>query len=205
MKNTILFTLLLLAACQPSEGDYTPDSPSPLSMPPNAQYTEDGLYLPDFIPALQPFVNEGCNTAWDNISGLYLEDGSFVYFKDLPDYTEDPTDFDKSRFTFIFQCQNPWHGIFEGEEPYTHLAGAGWYTIPISHYGSNVCEGLQEIRTWVLDEVTGRWYFTTQVCWVALLCAGQGECGQGHSFSDITYIPYTNTYTHLSENPISNH
>lgn len=168
-------------------------------------YNEDGQLLLDFVPAVQPFVNEGCNTAWDNLSAIINPDGSLVYFINLPAYTESPTDLDKARFTFIYQARNPWFGMFPEEEPYAQIAGAGWYMLPIDDYGSMTCQGLQEIRTWVLDELTGQWYMNSQICWAAFLCKGQSECNQGWSFDQIEFTPYEPGYVHMSTVPINNY
>jgi hypothetical protein len=165
-------------------------------------YDENGNIIPDFIPALQPFVNEGCNTAWDNLSAIVNEDGSLSYFINLPDYTPDSTDYDKSRFTFIYQVQNPWYGIYPEENPYTMLQ-VNWYTLPIDDYGTLTCQGLQEIRIWVLDELTGRWYMNSQVVWAAVLCNGQTDCDQGWSFDQIEYTPYESGYIHLVDGSIN--
>jgi hypothetical protein len=207
MKTLILFSLLLLTACTP---DYLmmPSNPSEFELSQSQVntllYNENGQLLLDFIPALQPFVNEGCNTAWDNLSAIVNPDGSLVYFTNLPAYTESPTDLDKSRFTFIYQAQNPWFGVFPEEEPYAQIAGAGWYTLPIDDYGNMTCQGLQEIRIWVLDEVTNQWYMNSQVCWAALLCNGQSDCDQGWSFDQIEFTSYQSGYVHLSNVPINN-
>jgi hypothetical protein len=204
----LLLPLLLLVGCAP---DYLmmPSDPSEFELSQSQVntllYNENGQLLLDFIPALQPFVNEGCQTAWDNISAIVNPDGSLVYFINLPAYTESPTDLDKSRFTFIYQARNPWFGVFPEEEPYAQIAGAGWYTLPIDDYGNMTCQGLQEIRTWVLDELTGQWYMNSQVCWAGFLCKGQSECNQGWTFDQIEYTPYTEGYLHLSSTPISNY
>jgi len=204
----LLLPLLLLVGCTP---DYLmmPSDPSEFELSQSQVntllYNENGQLLLDFIPALQPFVNEGCQTAWDNLSAIVNPDGSLVYFINLPAYTESPTDLDKSRFTFIYQARNPWFGVFPEEEPYAQIAGAGWYTLPIDDYGNMTCQGLQEIRTWVLDEVTGQWYMNSQVCWAGFLCKGQSECNQGWTFDQIEYTPYTEGYLHLSSTPISNY
>jgi hypothetical protein len=165
-------------------------------------YDENGNIIPDFIPALQPFVNEGCNTAWDNLSAIVNEDGSLSYFINLPDYTPDSTDYDKSRFTFIYQVQNPWYGLYPEENPYTMLQ-VNWYTLPIDDYGNLTCQGLQEIRIWVLDELTGRWYMNSQIVWAAVLCNGQGDCDQGWTFDQIEYTPYQSGYVHLVDGTIN--
>ena len=213
----VLFTLCFYA-CTPIQWDEIVNNAAdqaldqtltdtvPTVLPPDSVlYDENGNMLPDFVPALQPFVNEGCNTAWDNLSGIVNADGSVTYFINLPDWTADSTDYDKDRFTFIFQARNPWYGIFEGEEPYAQMASAGWYTLPIDDYGNMTCEGLQEIRIWVLDELTGRWYMNSQVCWAALLCNGQTECNQGYSFDQIEYTPYESGYQHLQAGNIVNY
>jgi hypothetical protein len=203
----LLLPLLLLLGCTP---DYLmmPSNPSEFELSQSQVntllYNENGQLLLDFIPALQPFVNEGCQTAWDNISAIVNPDGSLVYFTNLPTYTESPTDLDKSRFTFIYQAQNPWFGVFPEEEPYAQIAGAGWYTLPIDDYGNMTCQGLQEIRIWVLDEVTNQWYMNSQVCWAALLCNGQSDCDQGWSFDQIEFTSYQSGYVHLSNVPINN-
>lgn len=203
----LLLPLLLLLGCTP---DYLmmPSNPSEFELSQSQVntllYNENGQLLLDFIPALQPFVNEGCNTAWDNLSAIVNPDGSLVYFTNLPAYTESPTDLDKSRFTFIYQAQNPWFGVFPEEEPYAQIAGAGWYTLPIDDYGNMTCQGLQEIRIWVLDEVTNQWYMNSQVCWAALLCNGQSDCDQGWSFDQIEFTSYQSGYVHLSDVPINN-
>jgi hypothetical protein len=215
-KLSTLFLVLMLASCTPLEWDdainnandqiidqiLVEDTPS--IQPQNIQYDENGNLIPDFVPALQPFVNEGCNTAWDNLSGIVNPNGSITYFTWLPDYTPDPTDYDKSRFTFIFQSKNPWYGMFEGEEPYAQMASPSWYTLPIDDYGNMTCEGLQEIRIWVLDELTGTWYMNSQVCWAAVLCNGQTECNQGYTFDQIEYTPYESGYIYMQPNAITN-
>ena len=210
MKTVFTFTLVLvLAACTP-EFIMNPSMPDPSEITQQNQvldplYDESGNLIPDFVPALQPFVNEGCNTAWANVSGIVNPNGSVTYFTSLPAWTADSTDYDKDRFTFIFQAQNPWYGVFEGEEPYAQIGSPSWYTLPIDDYGVMTCEGLQEIRTWVLDELTGTWYMNSQICWAALLCNGQVECNQGWSFDQIEYTPYTGGYIHVSSIPISNY
>ena len=145
-KLSTLFLVLMLASCTPLEWDDAINNANdqiidqilventPSIQPQNIQYDENGNLIPDFVPALQPFVNEGCNTAWDNLSGIVNPNGSITYFTWLPDYTPDSTDYDKSRFTFIFQSKNPWYGVFEGEEPYDQMASPSWYTLPIDDY-----------------------------------------------------------------------
>ena len=165
--------------------------------------TSEGIVIPDFVPALQPFLNEACNTAWDNLSAIVEPDGTVIYFIDLPDYTEDPLDYDKSRFTFIFQSRNPWYGIFPDENPYSMMASPGWYTLPVDDYGNMTCQGLQEIRIWVYDELTETYYMNSQVCWAAVLCNGQGDCDQGYSFDQIEYTPYVGGYQHIAPNGYS--
>lgn len=206
--RSILFVLLItISSCTP-EYLMMPSSPSEFeitqSQVSTLLYNEEGQLLLDFIPALQPFVNEGCQTSWDNLSAIVNPDGSLTYFINLPDYTEDSTDLDKGRFTFIYQARNPWFGIFPEEEPYAQIAGAGWYMLPIDDYGSMTCQGLQEIRTWVLDEVTNQWYMNSQVCWAGFLCEGQSECDQGWTFDQIEYTGYQPGYTHISNIPINN-
>jgi hypothetical protein len=215
-KILVYFTVLtLISSCTPLEWDDMIENANnqiidqtlvdtiPPILEQNILHDENGNIIPDFVPALQPFVNEGCNTAWDNLSAIVNPDGSLTYFINLPDWTADSTDYDKSRFTFIFQAQNPWFGVFEGEEPYAQIASAGWYTLPIDDYGNMTCEGLQEIRIWVLDELTGQWYMNSQVCWAALLCNGQGSCDQGWTFDQIEYTPYESGYVHTVDGPIS--
>ena len=215
-KILVYFTVLtLISSCTPLEWDDMIENANnqiidqtlvdtiPPILEQNILHDENGNIIPDFVPALQPFVNEGCNTAWDNLSAIVNPDGSLTYFINLPDWTADSTDYDKSRFTFIFQAQNPWFGVFEGEEPYAQIASAGWYTLPIDDYGNMTCEGLQEIRIWVLDELTGQWYMNSQVCWAALLCNGQGSCDQGWTFDQIEYTPYESGYVHMVDGPIS--
>lgn len=173
----------------------------------NVLYDEWGNIIPDFIPAVQPQINEACNTAWDNLSGIINPDGTITYFINLPDYTPDTTDYDKDRFTFIYQAQNPWFGSQwdDGtEEPYAQIGGAGWYMLPVDDYGSMTCSGLQEIRIWVLDELTGRWYMNSQVCYAAILCNGQGDCDQGWTFDQIEYTPYESGYIYLQPGIINN-
>lgn len=212
MKNAIIFLLTLcLFSCTPSFwnefNDQIVEQDNVESvLPQNSDsllYTEDGILIPDFVPAVQPFLNEACNTAWDNLSAIVNTDGTVTYFINLPDYTEDPYDYDKSRFTFIYQVQNPWYGIYPEEEPYA-LMQINWYMLPVDDYGIHTCSGLQELRIWVLDELTGRWYMNSQVCWAAVLCNGQGDCDQGWSFDQIEYTPYESGYTHLVEGAIVN-
>jgi len=207
MNKIYLLMMIFLSSCTP-EFMMVPSMPDANELAQQNQmldplYDENGNLIPDFVPALQPFVNEGCNTAWDNVSAIVNPDGSLTYFMSLPDWTADTTDYDKSRFTFIFQAQNPWYGIYEGEDPYAQIASASWYTMPIDDYGNMTCEGLQEIRIWVLDNVTGQWYMNSQVCWAALLCNGQGSCNQGWSFDQIEYTPYTGGYLHTVTGPIT--
>jgi hypothetical protein len=167
-----------------------------------AQYDSAGHLIPDFIPALQPFLNEACQTAWDNISAIVNPDGTVTYFTDLPDWTPDPNDYDKDRFQFIIQCKNPWYGVYEGESPYTMMQ-VGWYTLPVNDYGTLTCSGLQEIRLWVHDELTGADYFNSQVCYAVVLCNGQGECNQGYTFDQIEFVPYDGGYQFLTTTPYS--
>jgi hypothetical protein len=211
-KLGILFSFFCLFSCTPnfwSEeiSDQIVDQTTVETVAPPAEasllYTEEGILIPDFIPALQPFVNEGCNTAWNNLSAIINTDGTLTYFIGLPDYTEDPLDYDKGRFTFIYQVRNPWYGQFQEEDPYTMLQ-VNWYTLPIDDYGSLTCEGLQEIRIWVLDELTNKWYMNSQVCWAAVLCNGQSPCNQGWTFDQIEYTPYESGYIHLVEGSIVN-
>jgi hypothetical protein len=221
MKKLLILPILsvfLLQACTPIQWDEIINDAAdqtlnqtlvdtvPTVLSPNEiLYDENGNTIPDFIPALQPFVNEGCNTAWSNLSGIVNPNGSVTYFTNLPDYTDNPTDYDKSRFTFIYQAKNPWFGVFEDEPPYAQIAGAGWYTLPIDDYGIMTCQGLQEIRIWVLDELTGIWYMNSQVCWAAVLCNGQGDCDQGYTFDQIEYTPYESGYIYKQSNSITNY
>lgn len=188
-----LFILLLFVSCNP-----IPISDlMPLSGP------EQNAEVVDFIPAVQPFVNEGCNTRWDNLSAIVDQNGEITYFTELPDYTPDVNDLDKNRFQFIYQVRNPWYGIFEEEEIYAHLQ-TGWYMLPISDYGNLTCEGLQEIRIWVKDKRTGAWYMNSQICWVAVLCQNQTECDYGYTFDQIEFVDYQSGFLYLTEGPISN-
>jgi hypothetical protein len=218
LSTLLILFILFLQACTPIQWDeFVSDAADqaldqtlvdtvPTILPPNnILYDESGNMIPDFIPALQPFVNEGCNTAWDNLSGIVNPDGSVTYFTWLPDYTADSTDYDKSRFTFIYQAKNPWFGIFEDEAPYAQMASPSWYTLPIDDYGNMTCQGLQEIRIWVLDELTSTWYMNSQVCWAAVLCNGQGDCDQGYNFDQIEYTPYESGYIYIQPNPITNY
>ncbi len=180
----------------------SPPSDTIVSSVQTALYDSAGHVIPDFIPALQPFLNEACQTAWDNISAIVDTDGSVIYFRDLPDFTTDPYDYDKDRFQFIIQCKNPWYGIYEGENPYTMMQ-VGWYTLPVDDYGTLTCTGLQEIRLWVHDELTGANYFNSQVCYAAFLCNGQGDCDQGYTFDQIEFVPYDGGYQYLTTTPYS--
>lgn len=207
MNKIYLLLMIFLSSCTP-EFMMVPSMPDANELAQQNQmldplYDENGNLIPDFVPALQPFVNEGCNTAWDNLSGIVNPDGSVTSFTSLPAWTEDSTDYDKDRFTFIFQAQNPWYGVFEGEEPYAQIASPSWYTLPVDDYGNMTCAGLQEIRIWVLDELTGQWYMNSQVCWAAFLCNGQTDCTQGWSFDQIEYTPYTGGYIHTVNGPIT--
>lgn len=206
MKKLFL-SFLLLSGCTP-EYLMMPELPNEYevnqSQVNTLLYNENGQLLLDFIPMLQSFVNEGCQTAWDNLSAIVNPDGSLTYFINLPDYTPDSTDLDKGRFTFLYQVQNPWYNIYPGEAPYTLLAGASWYTLPVDDYGNLTCQGLQEIRIWVVDELTGAWYVNSQVCWAGFLCEGQEPCDQGWTFDQIEDPNYTPGYLHLSPIPITN-
>lgn len=191
-----------------NQGGGTPPPGGPGGMMPdgNEMYTEDSIEIVDFVPALQPFVNEGCNTAWDNVSGIVRPDGSMIYFMNLPDWTPDSLDYDKDRFMFIFQVRNPYYGVYPGEAPYKQIASAGWLTMPVDDYGTLTCKGIQEVRTWVMDKVTGRWYMNSQICWAAVLCNGQTPCPDiGYGVEDVEYTPYEFGYFHLMEGSISNY
>jgi hypothetical protein len=215
-KLSTLFLVLILASCTPLEWDDMINTAStnatnqtlvdqtPPILPQNIQYDENGNVIPDFVPAVQPFVNEACNTAWDNLSAIVEPNGSVIYFINLPDYTADSTDYDKDRFTFIYQVKNPWFGQFPEEEPYTMLQ-VNWYMLPIDDYGSLTCSGLQEVRIWVYDELTNRYFMNSQVVWAAVLCNGQGDCDQGYSFDQIEYTPYQSGYTYLQAGSIVNY
>ena len=98
-KLSTLFLVLILASCTPLEWDDMINTAStnatnqtlvdqtPPILPQNIQYDENGNVIPDFVPAVQPFVNEACNTAWDNLSAIVEPNGSVIYFINLPDYT----------------------------------------------------------------------------------------------------------------------
>lgn len=207
MKKIYLLLMIFLSSCTP-EFMMVPSMPDGNELVQQNQildplYDENGNLIPDFVPALQSFVNEGCQTAWDNLSAIVNPDGSLTYFINLPDYTPDSTDYDKGRFTFIYQSRNPWYGIYEGEAPYSQMAGASWYMLPIDDYGNLTCQGLQEIRIWVVDELTGQWYMNSQVCWAAFLCNDQADCTQGWSFDQIEYTPYTGGYLHAVQGPVT--
>ena len=199
---SILLLIFSLASCTP-EHLMMPSVANDFEIE-QSNVMQDDDVLVDFIPAIQPFVNEGCETSWDNLSAIINADGSLIYFTSLPDYTSNPNDLDKSRFTFIYQSRNPYYGLFEGEEPYAQIGGSGWMMLPIDDYGSMTCNGLQEIRIWVLDEVTGAWYMNSQVCWAGYLCNGQGDCNQGWSFDQIEFTTYEQGYIHLSPVAINN-
>jgi hypothetical protein len=166
------------------------------------RYDSLGRIIPDFVPALQPYLHEACETAWDNVSGIVNPDGTITYFVDLPDYTEDSLDYDKNRFEFAIQSKNPWYGQFGDSALYT-LMQVGWYTLPVDDYGNLTCSGLQEIRLWVRDRVTGQQYFNSQVCYAVVLCNGQGECNQGYTFDQIEYSPYDPGYMYAVDFPYS--
>ncbi len=215
-KLSTLFLVLMLASCTPLEWDDAINNANdqiidqilventPPILPQNIQYDENGNVIPDFVPAVQPFVNEACNTAWDNLSAIVEPNGSVIYFINLPDYTADSTDYDKDRFTFIYQVKNPWFGQFPEEEPYTMLQ-VNWYMLPIDDYGNLTCSGLQEIRIWVYDELTNRYFMNSQVVWAAVLCNGQGDCTQDYTFDQIEYTPYQSGYQHLQAGSIVNY
>ena len=215
-KLSTLFLVLFLSSCTPLEWDDMINTAStnatnqtlvdqtPPILPQNIQYDENGNVIPDFVPAVQPFVNEACNTAWDNLSAIVEPNGSVIYFINLPDYTADSTDYDKDRFTFIYQVKNPWFGQFPEEEPYTMLQ-VNWYMLPIDDYGNLTCSGLQEIRIWVYDELTNRYFMNSQVVWAAVLCNGQGDCTQDYTFDQIEYTPYQSGYQHLQAGSIVNY
>lgn len=215
-RLTTLLFVLLLTSCSQFDWDDAIDNTNdqvidqtlventPAIQAQNVLYDEWGNLIPDFVPAVQPFVNEGCQTAWDNLSAIINTDGTVTYFTWLPDWTPDTTDYDKARFTFIYQARNPWFGVFPEEEPYAQMSGAGWMMLPIDDYGSMTCNGLQEIRIWVLDELTGRWFMNSQVCWAGFLCNGQADCEQGYSFDQIEYTPYVSGYQHLQAGNIVN-
>ena len=215
-KLSTLFLVLILASCTPLEWDDMINTAStnatnqtlidqtPPILPQNIQYDENGNVIPDFVPAVQPFVNEACNTAWDNLSAIVEPNGSVIYFINLPDYTADSTDYDKDRFTFIYQVKNPWFGQFPEEEPYTMLQ-VNWYMLPIDDYGNLTCSGLQEIRIWVYDELTNRYFMNSQVVWAAVLCNGQGDCTQDYTFDQIEYTPYQSGYNYLQAGSIVNY
>lgn len=212
---TTLFLILLLTSCSQFDWDNIVNDVStqitnqpltqniPPTQPQNLLYDSVGNLIPDFIPALQSFVNEGCQTAWDNLSAIANPDGTLTYFINLPAYTPDPTDYDKGRFTFLYQVRNPWYGVYEGEAPYTLLASAGWYTLPIDDYGNLTCTGLQEVRIWVVDELTGTWYMNSQVCWAGFLCEGQGNCNQGWTFDQLEEPIYESGYIYKQSTPIT--
>ena len=217
MKKVLLLLTVFLMSCTP-DSMMLPDFASDFEIEQSTQlqpnltneviYDENGNIIPDFIPALQPFLTEACNTNWANLSAIIEPDGTIIYFTSLPDYTSDSTDYDKSRFTFIYQAQNPW---FESpwddgtEEPYAQIAGAGWYMLPVDDYGNMTCSGLQEIRIWVLDELTGTWYMNSQVCYAAILCNGQGDCDQGWTFDQIEYTPYEPGHIYIQSGIITNY
>lgn len=215
-KLSTLFLVLILVSCTPLEWDDMINTAStnatnqtlvdqiPPILPQDIQYDENGNVIPDFVPAVQPFVNEACNTSWDNLSAIVEPNGSVIYFINLPDYTADSTDYDKSRFTFIYQVKNPWFGQFPEEEPYTMLQ-VNWYMLPIDDYGNLTCSGLQEIRIWVYDELTNRYFMNSQVVWAAVLCNGQGDCTQDYTFDQIEYTPYQSGYQHLQAGSIVNY
>lgn len=189
MRN-ILFVLLLFS-CTPA--DTAPDDS-------DLQQRLCVKKILDFIPSVQPLVNEGCNTTWDNLSAI-IENGEITYFRDLPAYTQNPNDIDKDRFLFVYQVKNPWYGIYENETPYSMIQ-SGWSLLPIDDYGVLTCQGIQELRIWVLDELTDRWYMNSQVVWAGYLCNGQSECS-GYEFSDIEYTPYEEGFLHLMEGSIT--
>jgi len=209
-KLLFLLTTVLFISCTPeswmdpirdinppSTGTVNSAPPAVVSINQTALLDSAGNLIPDFIPALQPYLHEACETAWDNISAIVNPDGTITYFTDLPDYTPNPNDYDKSRFQFAIQCRNPWFGVYEGEAPYT-LMQVGWYTLPVDDYGSLTCSGLQEIRLWVHDNLTGANYFNSQVCYAVVLCNGQGDCDQGYTFDQIEFTPYEPGYNFLS-------
>ena len=182
----LLIFVLLFMGCTPQEPEMLLGGP------------DDPEAIPDIIPAVQPFVNEGCNTAWDNLSAIVDAEGNVTYFEDLPEYTSDPFDYDKSRFTFVYQARNPWYGVYEDENPYARMQ-TGWKMLPIDDYGVLTCQGLQELRTWILDENTDRWYMNSQVVLASLLCNGQDDCDQGYGFAEIEFVQYEPGYLYLQD------
>jgi hypothetical protein len=210
MKHLIIFLLVLLAACTPetwlAEQSFNPHPvlPHTASTTPveDLRYDSLGRMIPDFVPALQPYLHEACETAWDNISAIINPDGSITYFTDLPDYTEDSLDYDKNRFEFSIQSLNPWYGQ-DGDSSLYTLMQVGWYTLPVDDYGNLTCSGLQEIRIWVRDKVTGQWYFNSQVCYAVILCNGQTDCNQGYSYDQIEYTSYEPGYIYSVNYPYS--
>lgn len=152
-------------------------------------YDDQGNEIPDFTPSVQPFLNEACNTAWDNLSFIRYNNQQF-YFTNLPDYTSNINDVDKSRFTFIYQVRSPYP-----DEEYMILQ-VGWKMLPVSDYGnlSVVCSGQQELRIIVYDELTNSYFINNQVVRAVVLCNNQEECNQGYEIFDIEYTDNSTNY-----------
>lgn len=89
MKNLLFLLCILFAGCLPEDILYDTTASDGIDYPdggiqfydPVILYDDNGVQIPDFIPALQSFVNEGCQTAWDNLSGIRTPDGDTFNFK----------------------------------------------------------------------------------------------------------------------------
>lgn len=152
---------------------------------------QDGIL--DFIPAVNPMINEACNTRWDNLSAIRNEDGSLTYWSSIPDYL--PEGIHKNRFQFFWEVPSPWQGESFISEGWAMLDNSS-YLLEITAYGNTglVCVGVQPLRVWVKDKVTEQWYRNDMVVNASLLCHGQADCNNGYSYFDITYADYTGDY-----------
>lgn len=153
----------------------------------------------DFVPAVNSFINEGCNTTWDNLSAI-VGNGNPNYFMTWPEWTADTSDYDKNRFAFFWEVKTPSDWPESDTVPYT-LLEIGYYLLPLASYGNTgmICEGVQELRCWVRDNQTGQWYFNSQNAHAAYLCEVYGSCNNTLTLDDLEYANYQAGFLNVSD------
>lgn len=160
----------------------------------------------DIVPAWNSFINEGCNTTWDNLTAIRVNN-SWLWWSQIPEWTADPEDIDRQRFTFFWEVANPYNEIDPlATDPTRTRLETGWYLLPVSHYGNQgqVCMGTQKLHLLILDELTGTWYRNEMITQASYLCGGQSDCDFGFSVLDVQYANYQTGFLYVVDTPVFN-
>ena len=155
----------------------------------------------DIVPGWNSFINEACETTWDNLTAVRVND-AWVYWSQIPVWTPDPNDIDQDRFTFFWEVANPYDEIdWSASDTSLTILEVGSYLLPVSDYGNmgQVCEGTQLLKCIIIDEITGVRYENTLISQASLLCGGQGSCDFGYDVTQVQYANYTPGFLYVVE------